>query len=241
MGLCQGRSPVRRPRPARSAVLLLAHRSGEHPNRHLAGYAGILQADAYAGFGDPLRCPAPARPDHRGGLLEPWPAQILRCWPTSANRRWPSKRCGALTRSSRSSARSTCRRRAAAPVARNGSGRSSARSRMDALRTRPAVASRRDRQGHGLMLKRWPPSPAFSTTAASAYRTTLSSARCAGSLSGAAHGCSPAPTVAVSERLAMYTLIATAKLNSVDPQAWLADVLRRIADHPASRLHELLP
>jgi hypothetical protein len=28
------------------------NRSGEHPNRHLAGYAGILQADAYAGFGD---------------------------------------------------------------------------------------------------------------------------------------------------------------------------------------------
>jgi hypothetical protein len=36
-------------------------------------------------------------------------------------------------------------------------------------------------------------------------------------------------------------LIGTAKLNNVDPQAWLADVLRRIADHPASRLHELLP
>jgi hypothetical protein len=33
----------------------------------------------------------------------------------------------------------------------------------------------------------------------------------------------------------MYTLIATAKLNGIDPQAWLADVLRRIADHPASR------
>jgi hypothetical protein len=32
-----------------------------------------------------------------------------------------------------------------------------------------------------------------------------------------------------------------AKLNSVDPQAWLADVLCRIADHPASRLYELLP
>jgi hypothetical protein len=40
---------------------------------------------------------------------------------------------------------------------------------------------------------------------------------------------------------ALYTLIGTAKLNDVDPQAWLADVLRRIADHPASRLHELLP
>jgi len=39
----------------------------------------------------------------------------------------------------------------------------------------------------------------------------------------------------------MYTLIATAKLNNIDPQAWLADVLRRIADHPARRLNELLP
>ena len=39
---------------------------------------------------------------------------------------------------------------------------------------------------------------------------------------------------------AMYSLIVTAKLNDVDPRAWLADVLRRIADHPASRLHELL-
>jgi hypothetical protein len=39
----------------------------------------------------------------------------------------------------------------------------------------------------------------------------------------------------------MYTLIAPAKLNGVDPQAWLADVLRRIADYPASQLHELLP
>ena len=40
---------------------------------------------------------------------------------------------------------------------------------------------------------------------------------------------------------AMYSLIATAKLNNIDPRAWLADVLRRIADHPASHLHELLP
>jgi hypothetical protein len=40
---------------------------------------------------------------------------------------------------------------------------------------------------------------------------------------------------------AIYTLIATAKLNDVDPEAWLADVLRRINDHPASGLDELLP
>ena len=40
---------------------------------------------------------------------------------------------------------------------------------------------------------------------------------------------------------AIYTLIETAKLNDVDPRAWLADVLARIADHPAKRIAELLP
>jgi transposase len=39
----------------------------------------------------------------------------------------------------------------------------------------------------------------------------------------------------------MYGLIVTAKLNDVDPQAWLADVLARIAEHPASRLDDLMP
>jgi transposase len=39
----------------------------------------------------------------------------------------------------------------------------------------------------------------------------------------------------------MLTLIQTAKLNDVDPQAWLADVLARINDHAIHRLDELLP
>ena len=39
----------------------------------------------------------------------------------------------------------------------------------------------------------------------------------------------------------IYSLIATAKLNDVDPQAWLADVLARLPDHSAKRIHELLP
>ena len=39
----------------------------------------------------------------------------------------------------------------------------------------------------------------------------------------------------------MATLIMTAKMNDVDPQAWLADVLARIAEHPAQKLDELLP
>jgi transposase len=40
---------------------------------------------------------------------------------------------------------------------------------------------------------------------------------------------------------ALYTLIATAKLNDVDPQAWLADVLARTLDYPAKRIGDLLP
>ena len=39
----------------------------------------------------------------------------------------------------------------------------------------------------------------------------------------------------------IYSLIITAKMNDVDPQAWLADVLARIAEHPAKKIDELLP
>ena len=39
----------------------------------------------------------------------------------------------------------------------------------------------------------------------------------------------------------MYTLIITAKMNDIDPQAWLADVLKRLPDMPVSRVRELLP
>jgi transposase len=40
---------------------------------------------------------------------------------------------------------------------------------------------------------------------------------------------------------AMYSLIVTAKMNDIDPQAWLADVLARLPSHPAQRIDELLP
>ena len=59
-----------------------------------------------------------------------------------------------------------------------------------------------------------------------------------------APGCSPAPTVAAGARqrcAAMYTLIGPARLNDVNPQAWLANVLSRIAGTPQSPLGELLP
>jgi transposase len=40
---------------------------------------------------------------------------------------------------------------------------------------------------------------------------------------------------------AVYTLIETCKMNDVDPQAWLADVLEKLPDHPANKIAELLP
>jgi hypothetical protein len=40
---------------------------------------------------------------------------------------------------------------------------------------------------------------------------------------------------------AIYTLLGTAKLNGVEPERWLREALARIADHPLSRVEELLP
>ena len=60
-------------------------------------------------------------------------------------------------------------------------------------------------------------------------------------LSDASRGSSPAPIAVAQRAAAMYSLIVTAKMNDIDPQAWLADVLARIAGHPANRLDELLP
>ena len=91
------------------------------------------------------------------------------------------------------------------------------------------------------MLKRWPAFTRFLDDG----RICLSNNAAERALRGIALG-RRAWLFAGSDRggeraAAMYTLIATATLNNINPQAWLADVLARIADHPASRLHKLLP
>ena len=75
-----GRSRDRRRRRRCSSTRAIAR--GEHPERHLAGFGGILQADAYAGF-NKLYDAARAWPDHRGGLLGACAGASSSSWPTS--------------------------------------------------------------------------------------------------------------------------------------------------------------
>ena len=91
------------------------------------------------------------------------------------------------------------------------------------------------------MLKRW---PAFTRFLADG-RICLSNNAAERALRGIALG-RKSWLFAGSDRggqraAALYSLIVTAKLNDIDPQAWLADVLARIAEHPAQRIDELLP
>jgi transposase len=91
------------------------------------------------------------------------------------------------------------------------------------------------------MLKRWPAFARFLDDG----RICLTNNAAERALRGLAEGRKSwlfAGSERGAERAAvMYTLIQTAKLNDVDPQAWLADVLARIADTPQTRLAELLP
>jgi len=113
----------------------------------------------------------------------------------------------------------------------------------DWMRTERARLSRHADTAKAIdyMLKRWPSFTRFLDDG----RISLTNNAAERALRGIALG-RRAWLFAGSDRggeraAAMFTLIETAKLNDVDPQAWLADVLRRINDHPAARLAELLP
>jgi IS66 C-terminal element/Transglycosylase SLT domain len=84
------------------------------------------------------------------------------------------------------------------------------------------------------------PSAAAGTTSASGLGQLIDK-------TGASFGLTPANMWDVNAQaqaavdLLMYSLIVTAKMNDIDPQVWLADVLARIAEHPVQRLDDLLP
>ncbi len=231
-------------------------RAGEHPRAHLAlcrDFPGrrlwrIQQA---------LRGRSQAGPDPGGGLLGPCPPPVLRMADieASARRKAQGKTPAPISPLALEAVRRIDRpvrdrardQRARAPTSAALSARSSAR-RWSPI-WKPGCASRAPKLSRGndvakamdYMLKRW-----------TAFTRFLDDGRICLSNNaaerGAARNRSRKKVVAIrrlrsrrQRAAAMYSLIVTAKMNDVDPQAWLADVLARIAEHPAHRLDELLP
>jgi transposase len=248
--------PFGGPTPPGAVFHYSRDRGGEHPQGHLEGYAGLLQADAYGGYGklyEPGRAPGP--------ILE------AACWAHgrrkffvladiagSARRAALGKAPGVL---SPICLEAVQRIDALFDIERDINGRSAEERRT----TRQAVSAplvaelhqwlgeQRTRLARGndvaraidYLLKRWTAFTRFLDDG----RICISNNAAERALRGVALG-RRAWLFAGSDRggeraAAMYSLIVTAKLNDVDPRAWLADVLRRIADHPAARLDELLP
>ena len=231
-------------------------RSGEHPARHLAGYAGILQADAYGGYNKLYE--AGRQP---GPIVEAtcWaharrPFFVLADLAANARRKAQGKTAGVISPLALEAVR---RIDALFEIERAINGRSTeqrraVRQELSAplivdlkrwLREERPKLSRHAESAKAIdyLLKRW---PAF-TRFLDEGRICLSNNAAERALRGIALG-RKSWLFAGSDRggqraAAIYSLIVTAKLNDVDPQAWLADVLARIAGHPAHRIDDLLP
>jgi transposase len=231
-------------------------RAGEHAQAHLADYAGIFQADAYGGYNklyEANRKPSP--------IVEAacWvharrPFFIMADIAANARRKAQGKTPGVISPLALEAVR---RIDALFEIERSINGQSAERRR--AVRqevSAPLVAElqswmREQRpklsRGNDLakamdyLLKRWPSFARFLDDG----RICLSNNAAERALRGIALG-RKSWLFAGSDRggqraAAMYSLIGTAKLNDVDPQAWLGDVLARIAEHPAHKIDELLP
>jgi hypothetical protein len=234
--------PFAGPVPPAAVFFYSRNRAGEHPNQHLAGYGGILLADAYAGFNDLY---APAR--------QPGPVIEAACWAhgrrkffeLAALARAPSCHRGDATDRRRLRHRTQHQRPAGGATPRRA--QQSSVALVDELHTWMRDA-RRKLSCHAdvakampCMLNRW---DAFSRFLGDG-RICLSNNATERALCGIALG-RKSWLFAGSDRCgqraaAISSLIVTAKLNDLDPRPWLADVLRRIGEHPASRPHELLP
>jgi transposase len=242
---------------AASAVFYYSRdRRGEHPRGHLANYAGILQADAYGGYGELY---APGR--------SPGPILEAACW---VHARRPFFMMADLAENARRKARGNAVA-VISPLAleavrridalfdiergingQNAEQRRAVRQKLSAplvadleiwMREQRAKLSRGNDLARAMdyMLKRWTAFTRFLDDG----RICLSNNAAERALRGIALG-RKSWLFAGSDRggqraAVMYSLIVTAKMNDVDPQAWLADVLARIAGHPASRIDELLP
>jgi transposase len=248
--------PFGGPAPPAAMFYYSRDRSGEHPQAHLEEYAGIFQADAYSGYTKLYE--ANRKP---GQLAEAacWvharrPFFILADVAANARRKAQGKTASPISPLALEAVR---RIDALFDIERSINGQSAERRR--AVRqelSAPLVADlerwlREQRpklsRGNDLakamdyMLKRWPAFTRFLDDG----RICLSNNAAERALRGIALG-RKSWLFAGSDRgglraAAIYSLIVTAKLNNVDPQAWLADVLARIAEHPAHRIDQLLP
>ncbi|MFO1171318.1 MAG: IS66 family transposase [Hyphomicrobiaceae bacterium] len=231
-------------------------RGGEHPQSHLARWSGVLQADAYGGYKELYA--ADRKP---GTILE------AACW---AHARRPFFALADIEASARRKAEGKTPA-PISPLAlevvrridrlfeierdinaQSAEERHRVRQELSAPLVAELEAWMREMRpklsrGHDLakaidyMLKRWPSFTRFLDDG----RICLSNNAAERALRGIALG-RKSWLFAGSDRggrraAAMYSLIVTAKMNGNDPQAWLADVLSRLAGHPASRLDELLP
>ncbi|MBA0087694.1 MAG: IS66 family transposase [Acidobacteria bacterium Pan2503] len=248
--------PFGGPAPPAAMFYYSRDRSGEHPQAHLEEYAGIFQADAYGGYTKLYE--ADRKP---GRLVEAacWvharrPFFILADVAANARRKAQGKTASPI---SPLALEAVHRIDALFDIERSINGQSAEQRRAvrQELST-PLVADleqwlREQRpklsRGNDLakamdyMLKRWPAFTRFLDDG----RICLSNNAAERALRGIALG-RKSWLFAGSDRggqraAAIYSLIVTAKLNNVDPQAWLADVLARIADHPAHSIDQLLP
>jgi len=231
-------------------------RRGEHPQAHLARYSGILQADAFGGYNklyEPDRMPGPITEaacwaHSRRKFFEL--ADLTKIAKRKAQGGKPAfaspmaldavRRIDALFDIEReingkpAAERLAVRQQLSVPlVAQLADWMTAARARL----------SPHDDAGKAMnyMLNRWPAFTRFLDDG----RICLTNNAAERALRGIALG-RKAWLFAGSDRggqraAKMYSLIVTAKMNDIDPQAWLADVLARIADHPVQRLEELLP
>jgi transposase len=243
--------PFAGPAPPAAVFFYSRDRTGEHPERHLTGYAGILQADAYAGFN---RLYEAGR--------KPGPITEASCWAHGRRKFFEladvaAKARGQLSVLAPLAVEAVKRIDAIFDIEREINGHSIAdrlvtrRQRVAPLvsdleswmRAHRATLSRHNDVGKAMdyMLKRWDSFTRFLDNG----RICLTNNAAERALRGIALGRKSwlfAGSDRGGERAAiMLTLIQTAKLNDVDPQAWLADVLARIADHKAADLAALLP